>query len=500
MPIPTIVDSPVERLAHIQAEVARRVHLGDPVQWAEDRLGDTWWSAQKRIAQSVCANRRTAVKSCHEVGKSYIAAGLAGWWLDVHKTGDAFVVTSAPSGQQVRAILWREIGRVHTRGNLRGRVNQAAWWMPRGDKEELVAFGRKPDDYDPTAFQGIHAPRVLVIFDEACGMTPMLWEAGDTLIANDWSKILAIGNPDDPNTEFAEICKPGSGWEVIEISAFETPNFTGEHMPERVLQQLIGKIYVEEKRKRWAPTWVWTDDGMKVVPPDGGKIEETNPYWQSKILGRFPENTEEGGLIPISWIRAAQQRTIVPDDLDSNELGVDVGAGGDSSVIGHRRGGHFRILREDRNPDTMQTCGNVVHAIHERRARKAKVDSIGIGKGICDRGAELEEDKTVKKGTFVPISVGKKAKDDDQFVNLRAELYWHLRSLFESGSVDLDPEDVDTAAELVEIRYKRLSSGKIQIESKDQMKARRVPSPNRAESMMLCFAPEHKKREDSAVW
>ena len=42
---------------------------------------------------------------------------------------------------------------------------------------ELVGFGRKPADTDEHGFQGIHAPFVLIVLDEACGIPEQLWIA-----------------------------------------------------------------------------------------------------------------------------------------------------------------------------------------------------------------------------------------------------------------------------------------------------------------------------------
>lgn len=470
--------------ALIDAELARRRYLADPIAWAVERLGDTLWSAQRRILEAVRDHRRVAVQSCHAVGKSRIASVVASWWIDTALPGDGFVVTTAPTAPQVRAILWREIGRAHVRGKLPGRVNQTEWWltMPAGN-EELVAFGRKPDEYDPAAFQGIHARRVLVILDEACGVPAPLWDAADSLIANDASKLLVVGNPDDPSTEFASVCKPGSGWHVIQVGAFDTPNFTGEPVPPSLAALLIGRTYVDEKRHKWAPAWGWTEDGSRCIPPVGAGPDDTNPLWQSKVLGQFPQSGT-GGLIPIAWIRAAMARDLATDG--PNELGVDVGGGGDSSVVAHRRGGVVRILREDTNPDTMQTCGHVIQDLRTTGATAAKIDMIGIGKGVVDRGRELEQ-------PFRGINVGETARDAEHFVNRRAELWWAMRDRFQAGDIDLDPDDEDTAAELCSLRYKATSRGQIQIESKDDAKRRGVPSPNRADAIMLAFATEGRK-------
>jgi len=480
------VDELTHELRLIEREQLRLTYKRDPVLWAQERLGDFLWSKQRDILHSLRDNRRTAVQSCHEIGKSYIAADAVAWWLDVHPPGEAFVVTSAPTAQQVRAILWREIGRCHARGKLRGRLNQTEWLMDMGQgKEELVAFGRKPDDYDPTAFQGIHARHVLYVFDEACGIPHMLWEAADSLIANDYSKAFAIGNPDDPLVEFAEICKPGSGWHVIQVGAFDSPNFTGEVIPDKLKDLLIGRTYVEEKRKKWAPDWYWSADGRTVVMPEGAKVTDTNPLWQSKVLGIFPPNSGPESLIPAEWIRAAMHRTLTPSSEARNELGVDVGGGGDSSCGAHNHGGRVRILWEDHNPDTMQTCGNVVQYLRETRATVAKIDMIGIGRGVVDRGVELQL-------SFEGVNVGDQPSDyeaREHFVNRRAELWWNVRELFEQGRIDIDPQDEDLAAELMSLRYKRTSAAKIQIESKDEARRRGVASPNRADAVMLALAP-----------
>lgn len=501
------VADPVGELEAIMAEIQRRDWQDYPDQWVEERLNDYVWSKQRQILQAVRKHRRVAVKSCHEVGKSWLGGRIASWWLDVWAPGTAFVVTTAPSGPQIKAILWREIGRAFVKGKLYGRVNQTEWYMKVNGKEELVAFGRKPDDYDPAAFQGIHAPRVLVLIDEANGVRGPLHEAAESLIANDESKIVMIGNPDDPTGEFFEACKPGSGFHVVSISAFDSPNFTGETCPVDVKRQLIGKIYVEEKRRKWAPSWKWNEEGTACLPPPGETPEEalqnTNPYWCSKILGIFPEKTEANGLIPITWIKAAQLRDLSKTIKDGpNELGADIGGGGDNSATCHRRGCVYRIIKSYTEPDTMKQCGILIDQLINTGATSVKVDKIGIGWGIVNRGQELNH-------PFIGINVGEGATDDDvssdeRFYNLKAELYWNLRTYFEQGLVDIDENDDDLAAELVSIRYERTSNGKIKIAPKKRdSKGMVIPSPNKAESVMLAAAPPRFTRsvvEREIMW
>lgn len=57
----------------------------------------------------------------------------------------------------------------------------------------------------------------------------------------EWS----LGNPDDPASHFATICKPGSGWAVKKISALDTPAYTSEKVPEELLPLLVSPEWVE---------------------------------------------------------------------------------------------------------------------------------------------------------------------------------------------------------------------------------------------------------------
>lgn len=498
-------DLPRITLGALKAEVDRRRYLVDPVAFFEERLHSHLWSGQRRILEAVRDHRKTLIPTCHSAGKSFTAAGLAAWWISAHPPGQAFVVTTAPTGPQVRVILWREIGRAHQRGRLPGRVNQTEWILNVRGKDETVGMGRKPSDYAPDAFQGIHAPFVLVIVDEANGVRGNLWEAFDSLIANEGSKIMAQGNPDDPMGEFWDASKPGSGWHICTIGAFDTPNFTGEPVAPALSGNLISRLYVEDKRQKWAANWTWTADGTRCVMPEGESLEHTHPFWQSKVLGQFPIQSSVGSLLPLAWIRAAQERKL--EAIGPHELGLDVGASetGDASCLGFRRGGVFRILWEMREPDTMKTTGRLLHDLADARwgATLAKVDYIGVGRGVVDRARE--QDQPVH-----PISVGDAATrmvclkcqhewDDPkhkakvcpdcysaairaQFANMLSQLWWDVRGLFERGEIDLDPKDDALAEELLMVRWEPNSKGQTTVKYLDG------PSPNRADALLMTMA------------
>src|SRR5215213_10068608 len=260
-------------------------YVRDPVGWVTQPLGEFWWSGQPRMAQSVVENRYSAFKASHDVSKSHTMSRLALRWIDVHTPGEAFVVTTAPTTPQVEAILWRYMGNAHKKAGLTGRITLDAKWYIGN---ELVAYGRKPADYDPAAFQGIHARYVLVIIDEAGGVPKSIFDAVDALATKFDARVVAVGNPNDPASHFATICKPGSGWHVETISAFDTPAYTGEKVPEELLPLLVSPEWVEERKLRWGVT---------------------SPIYQSKVLGEFPDVSDDT-LIQPKWIDAAQKRSM----------------------------------------------------------------------------------------------------------------------------------------------------------------------------------------------
>lgn len=435
------------------------VDAPDPITWAHDRLGIDLWSKQREIADSVRTNRRTAVRSCHDSGKSFVASVIAAWWIDTHPPGEAFVVSTAPTYPQVHAILWEEIRARHKKtGRLPGRVLQSDDW--KLDDGTLVGYGRKPADTDVYGFQGIHRRYVLVILDEACGISEQLWTAVDTVTTNTDSRILAIGNPDDPNSEFRRVCKPGSGWNVIGISAFDTPNFTGEPVPEPVRPLLLDTDWVEDKKLRWG-------------------VE--SPRYTSKVLGEFPEIGEDTLIAP-SLIEAAQQRSL--EATADRRFGVDVARfGTDRTIIVRALGPVARVVGSYAKQATTETTGRVIAAVRASDTvggYTIRVDGVGVGGGVVD---QLDE----AGWPVLDMQAGQAPLDRERFKNARAEWFWGLRERFESGDIDLDPADDETAAQLGAIRYKYTSRGQVQIESKDDMRKRGMPSPDRADGLMLAY-------------
>ncbi len=437
-----------------------------PVEWVKSELGEWVWSGQQKILESVRDHKYTAVRSAHSIGKSHIASRAIAWWVATHPVNDVFVVSTAPSAPQVKAILWRYLKAIHRKHNLPGYITEAEVpeWKIDGN---LVGWGRKPADVanedSSTAFQGIHAKYVLVVLDEAGGIDEWLWNSVDTLVTSPTNRVLAIGNPDDPASHFEKVNRPGSGWNTLKISAYDAPAFTGEVIPEELTDKLVSVEWVEERKRAWG---------------------EDSPLFISKVLAEFPD-TAEDNLIQVAWINAAKERDFSGEAVaDLGKGALDVARQGrDESVFAYNRAGHYRTVRTRRGiGDLMRLVGWLSQFSIDHPAVPFIIDSDGLGAGVFDRARELGIPVT-------PFYAGRKAYEPRRFGNRRSEQWWKVRELFQAGLFDIDPEDEDLQAQLTSIKYTEDSAGRIWVETKKEMRARGLPSPDRADTLMMITAP-----------
>jgi hypothetical protein len=445
-----------------------------PVEWAA-RNGIHWWSKQRAIARSVEVNKRTVVRAGHAVGKSFTAAGLAGWWVDTKS--DAMVITSAPTYDQVHGILWEEIRALHGRLQLPGKALATDEWKIGGRQ---VAIGRKPpdsakgSDFDPATFQGYHrAGGVLVILDEASGVPEWLWNAVETVTTTDNCRILAIGNPDNPGSHFAKVCTPGHpGWAQHKISVFDSPNFTGEDVPREVSAALVTPTWAQDRADEWGV------DDYKYI---------------SKVLAEFPSDHPRQ-VVSVADLLACQFPDLQPASaLLPAELGVDVGGGGDWTVIRERRGvraGRQWKLRSDK-PEEIAPL--VLRAILETGATSVKVDSIGVGFGVIGELRNMGR-RGDHHAAVHGVGFGEAATDPAKYVNLRAQVWWEIgRMGSQRREWDLSAMEGQetTCAQLLWPRYLEDIKGRIQIEKKEEIRERVDGSPDEAEALLYAYVVPH---------
>jgi hypothetical protein len=108
------------------------------------------------------------------------------------------------------------------------------------------------------------------------------------------------------------------------------------------------------------------------------------------------------------------------------------------------------------------------------------VDVIGIGAGVYDRLLELDLPAR-------SVNVAESASMTQKYMRLRDELWGKCREWFESRECVIVDEQ-QLIHELAAPRFAFTSSGKIKIESKDEMRKRGIKSPDMADALCLTFA------------
>jgi phage terminase large subunit len=420
----------------------------DPAWFLTEVLGVPYLTDQQRsVIDSVANNRRTCVTAGNGVGKTWLAARLALWFL--YTNPQSKVVTTAPTWIQVENLLWRELRSAHQNARLPlgGSPNKTSLTL----SDEWYAIGLSTND--PTRFQGTHAPRVMVVFDEATGVAVGIWEAADGLAVGANDRFLAIGNPTDPTSEFKR--KDDSGlWNVLRLSCEEHPNVK------------TGKVVVPG-----AVTKEWVDERLVEY---GGR--ETGLY-RARVRGVWPEEGDDT-LIPLRMVEAATERWKAPGQ--TAVIGCDVARfGQDETVIfAIDADGNVSAPTIRHGQDLMATAGSLV-AMADGATKDCPigVDDSGLGGGVTDRLKELGK-------AVVPCLAGAGAREDRKFVNARAEMWWGLREALQAGDLSL-PDDRKLAADLTNVKFSYDSRGRIKLEAKDEIKKRIGRSPDRGDALAI---------------
>lgn len=446
----------------------------DPVGWAEYMLDVHLWSKQKEIAESLVINKNTVVKAGHGVGKSFLAAVLICWWVDT-RYPDCFVASTAPSVAQINAIVWREVRKFkrlieqrYEAGiidhKLPGYITSDAQWKSDVDGA-IIGLGRKPpDEKMEDAFQGIHG-NVLAIGDEAVGLPEALIDALGNITSAETDRRLLVCNPTNPVSYVAKIFKENmSTWAKFTISVFDSPNYTGEKVPDSVKESLTGTTYAADKAIEYGGT-------------------DTARY-KARVLGEFSFDSSLG-LITDADIAVAADTEITPSTETQPVLGVDVARfGDDSSVIYINHDGRVRLHDQWSKSDGVETAKRIHEAALGTGAKAVKIDGSGLGGPIADLVASYSQ------GRYTVIEmIGSAASPDNyQWHNARAFWWDEARRKLNAGELDIDYLDEKLVDELLTVEYKFTKKEALLIESKDDMRKRGMSSPDFADAFIYAVS------------
>ncbi len=433
--------------------------------------GSEPWSKQIEVMTSVRDNPRTAVKSGNGVGKTWTAAHVVLWFLTAYRPSR--VITTAPTWQQVEKLLWAEINTQYKNAlvPIGGKLLNTQLKID----DEHFAIGYSTDD--ATKFHGHHSEHILIVFDEAMGVNPAIWEGAEGMMTNAHARMLVIGNPTAPAGPFYK-CFSSPIWNKITISCLDCPNVIADEI---IYPRLVTKAWVDERRIEWG---------------------ENSPEFKSRVLGEFPVEGEDT-LIPLSWVEKALGRELEIQIEMDKILGVDVARYGDDSTVFIGLHGKKQIHESHyKGKNTTRTIGEIKNLVREsyltgKGYTKIAIDDSGVGGGVTDAIDEwLSEPET--KALYpdlilIPVNFGSSPIDKARFANLKAEIFWNLRLDFENDSLALQKSD-NLLAELPTLMYKLTSKGQLAIVGKDEMKKLGLNSPDFADALAIAHYASYAGR------
>lgn len=439
-----------------QADIIN-IWRNDPVMMIEDLFQiepDAW---QAEALRAIAHEDRVSIRSGHGVGKSALMSWAILWWMFTHYP--CKVACTAPTSHQLEDVLWGEIAKwVEKLPEAWSNLIQV-----KAGRVELVsapalsyAVARTARKEQPEAFQGFHSENMLFIVDEASGVENVIFEVGSGSMSTKGAKTLMAGNPTRTQGYFYDSHnKMRDQWHTIQVDC-ET-------------SKMVDNAWIESMKKQYG---------------------EDSDVYRVRVKGDFPRG-DENTVIPLYLIEEAIGRDVEP--IDGKMIwGVDIARfGSDKSALAKRRKNTLvEPVRYWQGKDLMQSTGIIINEYENtpfgERPDVILVDSIGLGSGVVDR---LREQGYPVRG----INVAESPSVDDEFYSrLRDELWWKARQWLESREAVI-PDQAELIADLATPTFEILSTGKIKVESKTDIKKRLPRSTDLADALCLTFAASDRK-------
>jgi hypothetical protein len=440
-------------------------HFKGPRRWQRKVLRDIAAQIAKNKMLTNYEVMRTATASGRGIGKSALVSWIVLWMLTT-RIGSTTIV-SANSESQLRSITWAEITKwlalllnSHWYEVSATRVMPAKWLAELVEKDLKKGTrywsveGRLWSEENPDAYAGVHNfDGVLVVFDEASGIPDSIWAVTSGFFTENTPNRFwfAFSNPRRPEGYFYECFNAKRDfWRTQNIDSR-----TVEDTDKAVYEQIIAEY-----------------------GPD-------SPQARVEVYGEFPGDGEDQFISP-RLVDEAVARPRFKDETAPRVIGVDPArSGADSTVIAVRQGRDIIAIHRYRGEDTMATVGRVIDAMEQYQPVMTVIDEGGLGYGILDR---LKEQRYKVRG----VNFGWKSRNPAAWQNKRTEMWADMKAWLQSAHL---PPDRTLKADLVGPHQKFNSAGAIQLESKKDMKARGLASPDAADAIAVTFAYPLAHRE-----
>lgn len=500
------------------------LHRRDPLAWYEQRWGGQRWSIEwsrleaykhktkwdgdrdplAKAWRSVAASNHTAVESATGIGKTYFAALITFWFLDVYRGGQ--VVLVGPSESHLKHHLWAE---------MRGMRPQFKRLYPDSIFHESPHLVVDPTDEgagkfwgawaktaqkqagatSTTGMQGTHAKDMLTIVDEAAGADMADVEALIQTSGADNNPILMLGNPDSQADALHRFALR-SGTVLVRASALDHPNIvTGVE----VIPGATG-------RKR-----------LSQMAGEKGENIKTN-FYKSRARGISPAQSDLA-LFRFEWFEKALDaglQDFKPAGGDMKAAGIDVARSkdGDPAACAFGHGPRLLSLVEFPCPDASDIAYNMAYGRKHAEAKgwniypvpdmtfhrdlwpdQVAVDLTGVGASTVEAfnklGHEVIGLKMAERAwaDCIPQTYNKKTHTWSPIVdygNFRAQMFFAFAEELRLGEVSFAPATRALVLESAKIACaieEKIQGGRKFVTSKDELRASFTRSPDPLDAM-----------------
>ncbi len=439
----------------------------NPVIFAKEVLKfapDEW---QRKSLMDLAGNSKVAIKSGQGVGKTGMEAVALLWFLTCFPYPR--VVATAPTKQQLHDVLWSEVAKWQEQSPL---LREILKWTKThiymiGYEKRWFATARTATKSEN--MQGFHEKNMLFIVDEASGVSDPIMEAILGTLSGENNKLLLCGNPTRTSGTFFEAFHIDRAmYQCYTVSSIDSPRTNKQN-----IESLIKKYGADSNVVR------------------------------VRVFGEFPKQ-EDDVFIMLSLVEHCGSKIYeLPEDKGMPYIifGVDVARfGDDETVIYRNTKGKLKLAVHRKGQDLMATVGDIVSQ-YKKVMREfpdyqgriyVNIDDTGLGGGVTDRLKEVKREQQLHRLFIVPINAAEKIETDtkegkeaaEYYNNLTTHMWAVLRELMERKQIEIE-EEADTFAQLSVRKYFMASNGKLELESKKEMKKRGVSSPDRADAAAL---------------
>lgn len=404
-----------------------------------------------------------SVASGHGIGKSASMGMISNWAMSCWE--DAKLVTTANTEGQLRTKTAPEIGKWF-------RMSITAKWfdiqtMSIKSRDNTRSDSWRQDfipwsEHNTEAFAGLHnkGKIIVLMFDEASKIHDKVWEVAEGALTDENTVIIWIvyGNPTRNSGRFRECFRRfRHRWIGRQIDSRTVPGTN-----KTFLQRLVD------------------DHG------------EDSDIVKVRVRGQFPSQSAMQ-FIGADDVDAARARHLRKEQYSFAPviIGVDPAWTGDDKLeIMLRQGLYSKSLATlERNDNDVQVANLIARLEDEHNADAVFVDA-GYGTGIVSAGQVMGRSWRLIWFSGKPIDTG--------YLNKRAEMWGTGKQWLKAGGV-IDGADEELYQDLIGPETVPRLDGKIQLESKENMKERGLPSPNKGDALMLTFAEPVAKRNRWAV-